>query len=86
VEVAERVESPGQVGPQLLQLLLDAVRFFHFSCPENGSCVVSGFCSNNDMCRLELCDAGVRSAVVALMLLQLVHGPEPHSNRGDDAA
>jgi hypothetical protein len=40
VEVAEGVESPGQVSPQLLQLLLDAVGFFDFSCAENSFCVV----------------------------------------------
>lgn len=40
VEVAEGVESPGQVNPQLLQLLLDAVGFFDFSCAENSFSVV----------------------------------------------
>jgi hypothetical protein len=42
VEVAERIESPGKIGPQQQQLLLDAVRLLDLRGAENRFGVVVG--------------------------------------------
>ncbi len=42
VEVAQRVEAPGKVCPQQLQLLLDAVRLLHLRGAEDSFGVIVG--------------------------------------------